>query len=134
MRKLLFSHRQYLPQLKSHFLSFPQADMNFLAWNKNFCQDKKYFVWADGWGISVEILREQTIYDANLTRFWFHFTSKKVLDCLGQNFLSGTKNILSGTKNILSETKMILSGQKDGAIVFECPIIRKKIGRDSLEN
>ena len=51
----------------SHFLSFSQANMNFLAWDKNFCpgqkeicldkkcfvQDKKYFVRADGRGISV---------------------------------------------------------------------------------
>ena len=35
----------------SPFLSFSQANMNFLAWDKIFCPDKKYFVPADGQGI-----------------------------------------------------------------------------------
>ena len=30
-------------QLKSHFLSFSQANMNFLAWDENFCLDQKTF-------------------------------------------------------------------------------------------
>ena len=38
----------------SHFLSFSQANMNFLAWEKFFCLDKKYFVRADGRGINLE--------------------------------------------------------------------------------
>ena len=43
--------KNFVPQLKSHFLSFSEAIMNFLAWDKIFClgqkcffQDKHYFV------------------------------------------------------------------------------------------
>ena len=33
----------FFPQLKSLFLSFSQANMNFLAWEKNFSQVQKIF-------------------------------------------------------------------------------------------
>ena len=57
----------FFQQLKSHFLYFSQANMNFLAWDKifdpgekyfvqdnfYFVLDKNYFVWAEVQGISV---------------------------------------------------------------------------------
>ena len=33
--KRLFSHENFFPQLKSLFLSFSQANMNFFVWTKN---------------------------------------------------------------------------------------------------
>ena len=46
----------FFPQLKGHFLFFFEANINFLAWDKVFCLDKKYFVWANRRGISFVIL------------------------------------------------------------------------------
>ena len=41
---------KFFPQLKNHFLSFSQANMEFLGCDKIFCLDK-YFVQVDGRGI-----------------------------------------------------------------------------------
>ena len=49
--------------------------------------------------------------------FSINFTSKNVLFCLGQKFLSGTKVILSGTKIILSRTKKYFV-RADGQGIF----------------
>ena len=43
--------KKICPWLKTHFPTISKANMYFLAKEKKFCPDKKYFVQADGQGI-----------------------------------------------------------------------------------